>query len=159
MHQPVKQIALAWQLHSDTHGCLPSGGWGYNYMADPDRGFGKNQSGSWAYSCLPYMEEQAIHQIGAGVADPTAKKAALAMLKRNAGRWFLLPVASPTDRHAVDTWRKSQGFNADYSVLQARSDYAANLGPAYNDSPTGNAMADGGPSSSQRRTRYWFLEG
>src|SRR6188472_2426672 len=76
----VKQIALAWHLHSDTHGCLPSGGWGYNYMADPDRGFGKTQTGSWAYSCLPYMEEQAIHQIGAGVTNLTDKKAALAVL-------------------------------------------------------------------------------
>src|SRR4249919_2898146 len=47
----LKQIALAWHLHHDSHGCLPSAGWGYNYMGDPDRGFGKNQTGSWAYSC------------------------------------------------------------------------------------------------------------
>ena len=54
----LKQIALAWHLHNNSHGFFPSGGWGYNYMGDPDRGFGKGQTGSWAYSCLPYMEEQ-----------------------------------------------------------------------------------------------------
>ena len=62
----VKQIALAWHLHHDTHKFFPSGGWGYRYMADPDRGFGEGQPGSWAYSCLPYLEEQTLHQIGGG---------------------------------------------------------------------------------------------
>src|SRR5262245_56135464 len=63
----LKQIALAWHLHNDAHGFLPSGGWGYNYVGDPDRGVGKSQPGSWAYSCLPYMEEDAIYKIGSGI--------------------------------------------------------------------------------------------
>ena len=42
----LKQIALAWQLHHDTHKFFPSGGWGYRYMADPDRGFGEKQPGA-----------------------------------------------------------------------------------------------------------------
>src|SRR5688572_33416272 len=61
----VKQIALAWHLHHDVHKFLPSAGWGFNWMGDPDRGFGESQPGSWAYSCLPFMEEQQVHEIGA----------------------------------------------------------------------------------------------
>src|SRR5688572_17140910 len=57
----VKQIALAWHLHHDVHKFFPSGGWGYNFMADPDRGTGEKQPGSWAYSCLPHLEEQDLH--------------------------------------------------------------------------------------------------
>src|SRR5687768_16711114 len=78
----VKQLGLAWQLHHDVHKFLPSAGWGYNFMADPDRGAGAKQPGSWAYSCLPYLEEQSIHQIGAGIAGSTSapKRAALADL-------------------------------------------------------------------------------
>ena len=43
----LKQIALAWQLHHDAHKFFPSAGWGYAWIGDPDRGFGKTQSGSW----------------------------------------------------------------------------------------------------------------
>ena len=39
----VKQIALAWHLHHDANKFLPAAGWGYNYMADPDRGTGEKQ--------------------------------------------------------------------------------------------------------------------
>ena len=57
----LKQIALAFHLHHDTNKFLPSGGWGYRWAPDPDRGNGENQPGSWAYSCLTYMEEGPIH--------------------------------------------------------------------------------------------------
>src|SRR3954467_1761248 len=69
----LKQIALAFHLHHDTNKFLPSGGWGYQWAPDPDRGFGERQPGSWAYSCLPYMEEGAIHDMGRGITNPAAK--------------------------------------------------------------------------------------
>ena len=142
----LKQIALAWQLHSDTHGYFPSGGWGYNYMGDPDRGFGKSQSGSWAYSCLPYMEENAIHQIGAGITNLTDKKAALAVLSATPVAGFYCPSRRPPIA-TPSLHGGSQGFNADQSDVQARSDYAANLGPYYNNTPTETQWSDGGPPS------------
>ena len=37
----LKQIGLAALVHHETHGFLPSGGWGFQYIGDPDRGFGK----------------------------------------------------------------------------------------------------------------------
>src|SRR5215211_6488872 len=76
----LKQIALAWHLHHDAHKFFPSGGWGYYYVGDPDRGSGAKQPGGWAYSCLPYLEETAVYQLGAGIAGSTSaeKKAALA---------------------------------------------------------------------------------
>jgi prepilin-type N-terminal cleavage/methylation domain-containing protein len=142
----LKQIALAWHLHHDAHKFLPSGGWGYNFMGDPDRGFGDSQTGSWAYSCLPFMEEQAIHQLGAGITNLADKKTALTVLSAT-------PVAGfycPTRRPAVATPRLytgNQGYNASHSDLLARSDYAANLGPMYNDIPQETQWPDGGPSS------------
>ncbi|HEX6960808.1 MAG TPA: DUF1559 domain-containing protein, partial [Lacipirellula sp.] len=62
----LRQIALAWQLHHDAHQFFPSAGWGYAWTGDPDRGFGASQPGSWAYSCLPFMEQAALHQMGSG---------------------------------------------------------------------------------------------
>ncbi len=142
----LKQIALAWHLHSNAHGFLPSGGWGYNYMGDPDRGFGKTQTGSWAYSCLPYMEEQAIHQIGAGITNSTDKAAALTILSSTPIAGFYCPsrrppIATPSIHGGP------QGFNANHADFEARSDYAANLGPYYNDLPTETQWGDGGPPS------------
>src|SRR4051812_15513022 len=52
----LKQIALGWQLHHDSHQFFPSAGWGFAWIGDPNRGSGKSQSGSWAYSLLPYLE-------------------------------------------------------------------------------------------------------
>jgi prepilin-type N-terminal cleavage/methylation domain-containing protein len=128
----LKQIALAWQLHHDTHQFFPSGGWGYRYMADPDRGFGEKQPGSWAYSCLPYMEEQTLHDIGKGIAGATSaqKKAALKDLsQRTVGGFYCPTRRAPTAYATVSNTYQ----NADVTNIQARSDYAANLGPLYTD--------------------------
>ena len=55
----IKQLALGCLLHEDTHKFLPSGGWNDFYYADPNRGYGGNQPGSWYYNILAYIEEQA----------------------------------------------------------------------------------------------------
>jgi prepilin-type N-terminal cleavage/methylation domain-containing protein/prepilin-type processing-associated H-X9-DG protein len=65
----VKQLALGCLLHEDTHGFLPSGGWGYSYSGDPDRGYGESQPGSWLYSILTFIEEQSLRGLGSGNTD------------------------------------------------------------------------------------------
>ena len=39
----LKQIGVAALNHVDAHKCLPTGGWGYHWIGDPDRGFGQGQ--------------------------------------------------------------------------------------------------------------------
>ena len=145
----VKQIALAWHLHHDANKFLPAAGWGYNYMADPDRGTGAKQPGSWAYSCLPYMEEQAVHQIGAGITVFNDKKAALAKLSATPVSGFYCPTRRPP-RPLARLYSGDQAFNANHSPVQARSDYAANLGSLQNDDVVSTQWGDGGPSSLTR---------
>ena len=36
----LKQIGLAFQLHHDTHGHFPTGGWSVRWVGDADRGAG-----------------------------------------------------------------------------------------------------------------------
>ena len=38
----LKQLGIACQLHVDTHGFLPSGGWGDWWVGCPDQGAGKS---------------------------------------------------------------------------------------------------------------------
>ncbi len=67
----LKQVGLAVQNHVNTQKFFPSGGWGWNWTGDPDRGFGKGQPGGWAYSLLPYMEGGATYKLGKGDAGTT----------------------------------------------------------------------------------------
>lgn len=52
----LKQLSLAAQLHENSHGHLPSGGWGSHWVGIRDRGNGTRQPGGWAYSILPFVE-------------------------------------------------------------------------------------------------------
>jgi len=144
----LKQIGLAWHLHHDAHKFFPAGGWGYNYMADPDRGSGESQPGSWAYSCLPYMEEQATWSIGQGVTNQAAEKPLLAQLSAKAVPGFYCPTRRPAQA-TPSRYTGAQAYNADYSAVQARMDYAANVGPLYLDDPP-SVQWLGGPSSLTR---------
>lgn len=71
----LQQIVKGAQSHLTTQGFYPSGGWGYVWAGDPDRGFGMTQPGSWLYNILPYIEEQALHDLGKGLPDAQRKAA------------------------------------------------------------------------------------
>jgi len=63
----LKQLALGCLLHQDTQKFLPSGGWGDQYTADANMGFGGRQPGSWYFNILPYIEEGAVHDSNKGL--------------------------------------------------------------------------------------------
>ena len=70
----LKNIGLAAQNHHDVHGHFPTGGWGYNWLPEPDGGYGEDQPGSWIYNLLEFMEEGAVRQIGKGTLPNTAAR-------------------------------------------------------------------------------------
>src|SRR5688572_27854743 len=57
----LKQLALAAVNHHDSQKIFPTGGWGWFWVGDADRGYQKDQPGGWAYNVLPYMEQRALH--------------------------------------------------------------------------------------------------
>ncbi|MGD9632919.1 MAG: DUF1559 domain-containing protein [Pirellulales bacterium] len=133
----VKNIALGCLLHVDTHKYFPSGGWALNWVGDPNRGYGKEQPGSWQYSILPYIEESAIHDLGKGLAttDPVYRTA---MEKMHSTP---VPVFSCPSRRAMipypSPWGAGGGIvNASTVAAMAqrtgsiKSEYAANSGDA-----------------------------
>jgi prepilin-type N-terminal cleavage/methylation domain-containing protein len=61
----LKQMALAAQNHLDSQKYFPTSGWGWWWVGDADRGFGREQPGGWSFSLLPFMESTQLRK-GAG---------------------------------------------------------------------------------------------
>ncbi len=71
----LKQLSLGALNHESAHGFFPTGGWGSWYVGDPDKGFrvivvndypSDGQPGGFFYNILPYIEQQAFHDVGLG---------------------------------------------------------------------------------------------
>jgi prepilin-type N-terminal cleavage/methylation domain-containing protein/prepilin-type processing-associated H-X9-DG protein len=60
----LKQIGLAALQHEHVYKFFPSGGWGWMWVGDPDRGAGKEQPGGWVFAILPYLEQVELFQCG-----------------------------------------------------------------------------------------------
>ncbi|MDY0170121.1 MAG: DUF1559 domain-containing protein [Thermoguttaceae bacterium] len=120
----LKQIGLACLNHEHTHGHFPSGGWGYRSVGDPDHGFGTKQAGGWAYNILPFVEQEALWSLGAGL--PDGEKAA--KLTQRMGT-PLSVYNCPTRRRAITYPHKSTTYyHATVSSPVARGDYGGNFG-------------------------------
>lgn len=121
----LKQMTLAMLNHESTHGALPSGGWVGSWLGDPDRGFGVEQPGGWIYNILPFIEQQAIRDMGAGLTD---REKWPVYRERDALTVDLLncPTRRPAQPYPNDKGHKP--VNARRSPLHARSDYAGNAG-------------------------------
>ena len=121
----MKQIGLAGQTHLNLYKYFPSGGWGYRWWGDPDRGYGANQPGGWAYSILPFLEEKAIHDL----AGLTAAKNILKLVTRLRS---MPRVTFPSRRGRTVTEVQDDIYNgppgARYTFKVSRSDYAGNAG-------------------------------
>ncbi|MDO4628191.1 MAG: DUF1559 domain-containing protein [Planctomycetia bacterium] len=65
----LKQLGLASLNHESIATIYPSGGWDKSKTGDPDAGFGISQMGGWTYSILPFIEQNALYQLGAD-SDP-----------------------------------------------------------------------------------------
>ncbi|MGL4421567.1 MAG: DUF1559 domain-containing protein, partial [Gemmataceae bacterium] len=136
----MKQVGLAFHSAHDTYNHFPSGGWGWNWVGDADRGAGKKQPGGWLYSSLPFIEQDNAHNMGKGL--PTAAKFD-AHTERT--RIRLKVVSCPTRRGNIEvpntgayTYVNATGVPPYFG----KSDYAALGG-----SNSGSSEFFGGPGS------------
>jgi len=124
----LKQIGLAWLNHEQAVGFFPSGGWGGEpvQVADPDLGTGDTQPGGWAFVILPYMEQQALHDLGMG---KTAEEKKPLFTQRE--QTPLAAMHCPTRRTPITRpfyYASHQPSNALELTSVAKCDYAANAG-------------------------------
>jgi prepilin-type N-terminal cleavage/methylation domain-containing protein len=138
----LKQIGLAALNHEQVQGHFPSGGWATQWIGDPLRGFGRRQPGGWAYSILPYCEQEALWRLpddGDAANITAAQKTKTDTLLQTPLSMFICP----TRRRAIlYPYLTSRGnpvpYNCNRPTLAARTDYAANAGdPAGAQNPFG----------------------
>jgi prepilin-type processing-associated H-X9-DG protein len=122
----LKQIGLAAKNHAAVHGYFPSSGWGFTWIGDPNRGFGKQQPGGWIYNSLPFMEQQNVHDLGLGLTGAALKSA---LAKQHASP--LAVMNCPSRRRSIlypPIGGTAFAHNTDNTTQCAKTDYAGNGG-------------------------------
>jgi len=127
----LRQLGIGAEHHLEQQGYFPSGGWGSRWTGDPDRGFGRKQPGSWLFSVLPFVEQDALFSMGSEGNQTWPVSAAK---KQAFHERAMVPVATfycPSRRRAQNTtgktWSDLRNWTHGGEPL-ARNDYAANLG-------------------------------
>jgi prepilin-type N-terminal cleavage/methylation domain-containing protein len=132
----LKQMGLAALNLVDTHGNLPSGGWGYDWIGDPDMGFGTGQPGAWTFSLLPFCENKQLFSMAAGKTEAQKKQINVQVVGT--------PVAiynCPSRRGGLFAYSRGAAFkNCNAPTVVMRTDYGGNAG-------TFDARDEGGPPS------------
>jgi prepilin-type N-terminal cleavage/methylation domain-containing protein len=133
----IRGLAQGCMNHENLWRHFPTGGWSFAWTGDPDRGTDWRQPGGWIYNVLPYVEQQALHDMGLGSGGGTGADNGDAKSVANMQR-LTIPLAMlhcPTRRLVqVYPWTSGGGGAAlrnagpGKPTLVVRTDYAGNGG-------------------------------
>jgi type II secretory pathway pseudopilin PulG len=124
----LKQLGVAMLSHHNSHNRFPSGGWGYDWVGEPERGTDLDQPGGWFFNILDYLEQANVRRMGANVSGADRTNA---IIKRC---HITQPVAvCPSRRKAVAYTDYNRDYitatNTEFGVTESgRTDYAACMG-------------------------------
>ncbi|MCO6044190.1 DUF1559 domain-containing protein [Aeoliella sp. ICT_H6.2] len=140
----LKNLTLGMINHESTFGKWPASGWPGAWSSDPDRGSGALQPGSWLFVTLPFIEQQALHDMGQGSTGATR----IAQLQQRDAT--PIGVANCPSRRKGGPYPYPHGGSAitgsgdggvmNYTYTQAaRSDYAVSVGDEVDYDRSGNS--------------------
>lgn len=129
----LKQLALGALNCESAQGSLPSGGWGWDWVGDPDLGFGDSQPAGWVYNTLPFIEFSDFYNApsdGNPLEITQQQKAATCVIIKNPIEFINCPTRRESRPYGT-IWRNFHANNAcDHQPgdLVGRLDYGANAG-------------------------------
>jgi prepilin-type N-terminal cleavage/methylation domain-containing protein len=130
----IKQIALACLQHEEAHRQFPTDGWGWRWLGDPDRGYGRNQTGGWLYNVLEYIEEPAIRRMGSDgqpdVITPTQMEGITNVCELPLP-WLNCPSRRNAILYPILESVNAKFRNVNRVTASPRLDYVANYGDKY----------------------------
>ena len=135
----LKQLALGCLSHESATHRLPTNGWGFAWTGDADRGTDWRQPAGWIYNILPYVEQQALHDMDTGKGPSSPCPARIQRICTP------LSIYNCPTRRPLAVWPWETGIpdapvaNAGVVVVAARADYAANGGD-FCESPASGAV-------------------
>ncbi len=127
----LKQIGLAFLNHENSHKFFPGSGWSPWHIGDPLMGTGRKQPGGWMYQILPYIEEQALHDLpddGQKTAITAQQKAAAVKMQEVPITVFHCPSRRAPKAYGFALASGWTPMNSNPLTSVARGDYAANAG-------------------------------
>jgi prepilin-type N-terminal cleavage/methylation domain-containing protein len=153
----LKQLALAAICHHDTHGHFPTGGWGWFWVGDADRGYGQDQPGGWIYNILPYCEEGSLYDLASdGLPNELTRAQRLGAVRIIQSPLSIIncPTRRPTQLYnlAGNEGKEVAFYNSITPQSAGRSDYAINSGHVYCEWP--NDELGRGPKDYEE-ARLW----
>ncbi len=119
----LKQMGLAALNHENTQRHFPTGGWGWGWVGEPDRGFAETQPGGWVYVLLPMMEQQALFDLGKGLTGDALREQTTRRVQTP------VPLLNCPSRRPPETF-EHRGLTANFDRVDrvARTDYGINGG-------------------------------
>ncbi len=163
----LKQLALACLSHHDVHGHFPTGGWGWYWTGDADRGFGKDQPGGWIFNTLPYFEQYDLYDLASDGAPDKLKVPQLL----GASKIIQTPLSiincpsrranRPYPMTANEGGKNDGFFNSFTPSTAGRSDYAINSGHMFNEWPfqvLGKGPRNYLEAAAWTAGRYWGVD-
>jgi prepilin-type N-terminal cleavage/methylation domain-containing protein/prepilin-type processing-associated H-X9-DG protein len=134
----LKQISLAVLSHQTTYRRLPTDGWGFRWLGDPDRPNNRRQPGGWIYNTLPFLGHSALHGLCAGITNQAARQEAAIQMVNTPLPMFYCPSRRPCQVYPDVGYSLRGGdyYTSTFLVHPtsgARTDYAACAGDGSND--------------------------
>ncbi len=130
----LRQLAIGAQNYHDSAKSFPTGGWGWFWVGDADRGNGRDQPGGWVFNLLPFVEQDNLHALASDgdrenitVAQRTGTLSVVQSpldLIRCPSRRIQNVYPKPVD----GTYYANNCLRATGSPVAGRSDYAINCG-------------------------------
>ncbi len=129
----LKQMGLAIATAEEAIGQYPSGGWGWQWIGEPERGSGLDQPGGWLFNILPFLEESNVRSLGDGT-QGNDRLRSIKIRARTPISTYYCPsrrLALPYPGWIGNSYRTGDPVqtltNADLK-LSSKTDYAANAG-------------------------------
>jgi len=129
----LRQIGIAMTDHHNTFGRLPSGGWMFRWIGEPERGTNVDQPGSWVFNLLSFIDETELRNMGLNMRGKDRQRAISARCGTP------LPLFVCPSRRLATAYRVgkdqqfrllTRGSRGFVPKKAARSDYAASVGEA-----------------------------
>ena len=139
----LRNLAEAAMLHHHVAEHFPTGGWGWWWVGDPDRGFGRRQPGGWTFNLMPFTEEGSAYKSASdGQPDAVTPRQfdairdivnkPLTLLNCPSRRVGLVLPKTEAGPMGVNSIAYNSSPNPATANIAGRSDYAINCGDTDN---------------------------